>query len=200
MYGGTPLGSWVWQRIFPGRGIAIGTAQDDLLREIDCRERPVREVLRPMNSREQRVKGTAALFPTVSLFLVRNAHATQQAAGACTIVGTPGPNLLFGTPKRDVICGLGGADVLDGNGGNDVLKGGPGRDLLNGGDGNDILFGGLGNDKLQGDHGRDAIFGGAGNDTFFAWDGFADMLNGGPGTDRAFRDKLDRVYGVERGG
>jgi len=26
------------------------------------------------------------------------------------------------------------------------------------------------------------------------------MLNGGPGTDRAFHDKLDRVYAVERGG
>ena len=71
------------------------------------------------------------------------------------------------------MCGLGGADVLDGNGGND---------------------------ELQGDHGRDAIYGGAGNDTFFAWDGFAEMLNGGSGTDRAFHDKLDRVYGVERGG
>jgi hypothetical protein len=26
------------------------------------------------------------------------------------------------------------------------------------------------------------------------------MLNGGPGTDRAFHDKLDRVYAMERGG
>jgi Ca2+-binding RTX toxin-like protein len=188
------------QRTSPGRGIAIGAAQADLPGDRVSASDPFREVLRPMNPREQRVKATAALFLTVSLFLVRNAHATQQAAGACTIVGTPGPDLLFGTPKRDVICGLGGADVLDGNGGNDVLKGGPGRDLLNGGDGNDMLFGGLGNDKLQGDHGRDAIYGGAGNDIFFAWDGFADTLNGGSGTDRAFHDKLDRVYGVERGG
>jgi hypothetical protein len=62
---------------------------------------------------------------TVSLFLVRNAHATQQAAGACTIVGTPGPDLLFGTPKRDVICGLGGADVLDGNSGTAALRAAP---------------------------------------------------------------------------
>jgi len=164
--------------------------------EIDQR----RKAETSMNPTEQRVKATAVLFLTVSLFLVRNAHATHHAAGACTIVGTPGPDLLFGTPRRDVICGLGGNDVLDGNSGNDVLKGGPGSDLLNGGDGNDVLFGGLGNDKLQGDHGRDAIYGGAGNDTFFAWDGFADMLNGGPGIDRAFHDKLDRVYGVERGG
>ena len=82
-----------------------------------------------MNSREQRVKATAALSLTLSLILVHNAHA-----------------------------------------------------------------------KLEGGHGRDAIYGGAGNDTFFAWDGFADMLNGGPGTDRAFRDKLDRIYAMERAG
>ena len=82
--------------------------------------------------------------------------------------------------------------MLDGNGGNDVLKAGPGRDLLNGGNGNDLLFGGPGADKLQGDHGRDVLYGGAGNDTFFVWDGFADRVDGGDGTDRAFRDKLDR--------
>ena len=57
-----------------------------------------------------------------------------------------------------------------------------------------------GNDKLQGDHGRDRIYGGAGNDTFFTWDGFADVLDGGLGTDRAFKDKPDRVYSVERSG
>ena len=127
-----------------------------------------------MNPQESRIKATAVMFLTVSLFLVRGAHATPPA-GACTIVGTPGPDLLFGTPRHDVICGLGGNDVLDGNDGNDVLKGGPGADLLNGGNGNDVLFGGAGNDKLQGDHGRDRIYGGAGNDTFFTWDGFADV-------------------------
>jgi hypothetical protein len=154
---------------------------------------------RAMNSNESRVKATAAMFLTVSLFLVRGAHATPPG-GACTIVGTPGPDLLFGTPRHDVICGLGGNDVLDGNSGDDVLKGGPGRDLLNGGDGNDTLFGGAGDDKLQGDHGRDRLYGGLGNDTFFVWDGFADTVDGGAGTDRAFHDKLDRLYAVERGG
>jgi Ca2+-binding RTX toxin-like protein len=149
-----------------------------------------------VNPRESRIKATAAMFLTVSLFLVRGAHATPPA-GACTIVGTPGPDLLFGTPGHDVICGLGGNDVLDGNSGNDVLKGGAGADLLNGGDGNDVLFGGAGNDKLQGDHGRDRLYGGLGNDTFFVWDGFADTVDGGLGADKAFKDKLDRVYSVE---
>jgi Ca2+-binding RTX toxin-like protein len=153
-----------------------------------------------VNPKENRIKATAALFLTVSLFLVRGAHATVHGSTACTMTGTPGPDLLFGTPGRDVICGLGGDDVLDGNGGNDVLKAGPGRDLLNGGNGNDLLFGGPGADKLQGDHGRDVLYGGAGNDTFFVWDGFADRVDGGDGTDRAWRDKLDRVVGVERSG
>jgi len=153
-----------------------------------------------VNPQENRIKATAALFLTVSLFLVRGAHGAVHSSTACTLTGTPGPDLLFGTPGRDVICGLGGDDVLDGNGGNDVLKAGPGRDLLNGGNGNDLLFGGPGADKLQGDHGRDVLFGGAGNDTFFVWDGFADRVDGGDGTDRAWRDKLDRVVGVERSG
>jgi Ca2+-binding RTX toxin-like protein len=118
----------------------------------------------------------------------------------CTVIGTPRADRILGTSGNDVICGLGGNDVLDGNGGNDVLKAGPGRDLLNGGNGNDLLFGGPGADKLQGDHGRDVLFGGAGNDTFFVWDGFADRVDGGDGTDRAWRDKLDRVVGVERSG
>lgn len=150
--------------------------------------------------REQRVRATAALFATAALVLVRGTHAAVQSAPVCTITGTPGADLLFGTHGRDVICGLGGNDVLDGNDGNDVLVGGPGRDTLNGGNGSDRLYGGPGGDKLQGDHGRDAVYGGAGNDTIFAWDGFADRLDGGLGVDRAWRDKLDRVARVERFG
>jgi len=67
-----------------------------------------------VNPQESRIKATAALFLTISLFLIRGAHAAPPA-GACTIVGTPGPDLLFGTPRHDVICGLGGKDVLDPN-------------------------------------------------------------------------------------
>ena len=32
------------------------------------------------------------------------------------------------------------------------------------------------------------------------WDGFADHINGGPGIDLAWKDKLDRVTNVERFG
>ena len=80
-----------------------------------------------MNPQENRIKAAAALFITVSLFLVRGAHA-GHASTTCTITGTPGADLLFGTPGRDVICGLGGNDVLDGGAGDDVLSGGKGND------------------------------------------------------------------------
>jgi Ca2+-binding RTX toxin-like protein len=151
-------------------------------------------------ARKQRVRAAAALFATAALFLVRGVHAAVQAPPACTITGTPGPDLLLGPHGRDVICGLGGNDVLGGSDGDDVLEGGPGRDTLGGGNGGDRLYGGPGSDKLQGDHGRDAVYAGPGNDTIFAWDGFADRLDGGLGTDRAWRDKLDRVVRVERFG
>src|SRR2546423_346274 len=54
--------------------------------------------------------------------------------------------------------------------------------------------------KLQGDDGGDVVHGGAGNDTIWAWDGYADRLDGGPGSDRAWKDKLDHVLSVERFG
>ena len=66
----------------------------------------------------------------------------------CTIVGTPGDDVLVGTPGDDVICGLGGDDVLLGEDGGDVLLGGPGDDTLVGGFGYDQLSGGSGSDLL----------------------------------------------------
>jgi hypothetical protein len=33
---------------------------------------------------------------------------------------------------------------------------------------------------------------------FFAWDGFADRLDGGPGSDKAWKDMLDHLVRVER--
>jgi hypothetical protein len=91
---------------------------------------------------------------------------TRSASGArCTIVGTPGNDVLRGTAHRDVICGLGGNDVLIGNGGDDVLDGGAGSDRLDGGSGDDRLYGGAGNDTLVGGAGSDLLDGGRGTDT-----------------------------------
>ena len=118
-----------------------------------------------------RAKTMAVLFGVAALFLVRGGHAATHVGPACTMTGTPGADNLIGTPRRDVICGLGG---------------------------NDVIYGGPGNDKLQGDRGKDVVYGGAGADKIFAWDGFADRINGGPGVDRGWKDMLDHVVGVER--
>jgi Ca2+-binding RTX toxin-like protein len=147
-----------------------------------------------------RIRTLAAMFASLALFAATKVHAATFHAQACTITGTSGPDILFGTSGRDVICGLGGNDRIDGLGGNDILIGGPGADQLNGGDGNDLLYGGPGNDKLQGDVGRDTVYGRAGRDTIWAWDGFADRINGGSGVDHAWKDMLDRVTLVERFG
>jgi Ca2+-binding RTX toxin-like protein len=56
-----------------------------------------------------------------------------------TIVGTPGPDVIYGTPGRDIIQGGGGNDVIRGLEGDDELCGGPGRDVLYGGPGDDRL-------------------------------------------------------------
>jgi Ca2+-binding RTX toxin-like protein len=101
--------------------------------------------------------------------------------GPCTIMGTAGANVLRGTAGRDVICGLGGNDALSGLGGNDVL------------------LGGHGSDRLTGGAGRDSLRGGAGADTLRARDGARDVVNGGPGRDRARLDAVDRARLVERG-
>jgi hypothetical protein len=85
-----------------------------------------------------------------------------SAHPACTVIGTPGPDVLHGTSGPDVICGGGGNDVVLGRGGNDILIGGPGEDRLEGGAGDDLLVGGPGQDVLDGGAGRNDLRGGAG--------------------------------------
>jgi hypothetical protein len=143
----------------------------------------------------------------------------------CTVVGTPGNDVLLGTRRADVICGgpgndvligAGGNDVLYGNGDKDVVRGGDGKDVLSGGNGRDKIFGGRGRDRLYGDAGndllrgqrgrdflsggvgRDRLFGNAGNDLLEgAGDRTRDLLNGGRGRDRARFGPLDRMRAVE---
>ncbi len=148
---------------------------------------------------------------------------TEPTPPGCTIVGTPGNDILRGNSGPDVICGLGGDDVLIGSNGNDILYGGSGNDRLEGGNGrdtlrgasgddtllggndDDILDGGSGNDRLEGGFGNDSILagpgldqliGGNGNDSLDAVDGAGgDSLSGGSGTDSCRRDDGDTVTG-----
>ena len=134
---------------------------------------------------------------------------------ADVIVGNRGANRIFGLRGNDRICGRAGSDRLSGGRGRDRLSGGDGGDRLSGergadrlrgGTGSDRLFGGKGADLLSGgpgaDHltggpGRDRIFGGAGRDIVRAIDGTSDLVNCGPGRDRAHVDRIDRVRGCE---
>ncbi len=101
----------------------------------------------------------------------------------CTIVGTPGDDVLKGTAGNDVICGLGGNDLLIGRGGDDILRGGPGKDVLSGGPGNDRLYGGSGADALYGGSGDDRLYAKRGKDRLFGGSG-DDYLSGGKGRDK----------------
>jgi dipeptidyl aminopeptidase/acylaminoacyl peptidase len=116
----------------------------------------------------------------------------------CTITGTAGNDVLTGTSGKDVICALQGDDVISGGGGNDVVYGDAGDDVISGGAGNDTLIGGTGSDLITGGSGHDRISGGRGADTLAARDHQRDVVDGGPGRDRARWDqRLDRVTSVE---
>jgi Ca2+-binding RTX toxin-like protein len=123
--------------------------------------------------------------------------AVAAAAGAA--VAAPlkiGANLTVVPPA--LYAGTNRADTLNGTSANDVLRGRGGNDTLHGRGGNDVVDGGTGNDRAYGDAGRDNIVGGVGNDRLYARDGRRDTLNGGPGFDEAWVDRLDVVRNVER--
>lgn len=112
----------------------------------------------------------------------------DAARPACTLTGTPGPDVLIGTSGPDVLCGLGGQDVLDGRGGNDVLRGGSGSDTLRGRGGDDTLDAGRGR--------ADVARGGRGQDTLDARDDEPfDTVDGSKGTDMCIADAEDRRHG-----
>ena len=83
----------------------------------------------------------------------------------CTMIGTPGKDLLEGGAGVDIVCGFGGNDRLKGNAGNDYIVGGDGDDALHSADGDDVLIGGDGNDHLRPGTGANVLDGGTGNDT-----------------------------------
>ena len=154
-------------------------------------------------------------------------RAHGQPAASCTIVGTPGDDVLVGTPYADVICGLAGNDRINGLAGDDLVGGGAGNDTVRGGNdqdellggrGRDALFGGRGNDTLHGNFasdllrgqsgndritgegGRNRMYGDAGNDVLIAWRNRrgGDRVYGGKGHDRAVINHGDRVRSAKQ--
>ena len=103
-----------------------------------------------------------------------------------THLGTAGADTINGTNGDDVVLALGGSDFIDT---------GPGDDLVCAGDGNDRVFTRAGVDRVFGEGGADRIFGGAARDFLFGQQGF-DRLFGGAGGDRAVGGaQLDRLFG-----
>jgi Ca2+-binding RTX toxin-like protein len=119
----------------------------------------------------------------------------KPAPVVCTIVGTPGDDVLVGTSGADHICGLGGNDKIYGKGGNDVLDGGPGNDKLFGGTGKDTLYGRGGADVLKGGRNNDKLYGNGGKDRLYGQGG-NDKLLGGNGRDKLYgQGGKDKLYG-----
>ncbi|HEX6788402.1 MAG TPA: hypothetical protein VF091_04100 [Gaiellaceae bacterium] len=124
----------------------------------------------------------------------KNAYGTSvvQSGATETIAGTP-PHIrgrrIVGTSKGEYLAGGGHDDVIFGLGGNDTLLGGAGDDRIYGGSGNDVITGGSGEDH---------IYGGAGSDTIYAADGERDIIDCGPGRDRAVVDiGIDKTVNCE---
>jgi CSLREA domain-containing protein len=110
--------------------------------------------------------------------------------GACA-------NQKLGTAASETLSGTAFGDLLRGGKGDDKLFGRLGDDCLYGGRGNDVLSGGPGNDSLDGGPGRDRLRAGPGNDVVRAADHTRDLVDCGPGNDRATVDVIDRVHGCE---
>ena len=72
----------------------------------------------------------------------------EVLAADCTVLGTPGPDILVGSATADLICGLGGDDEIDGGDGDDSILGGDGNDRITGGPGADCLLGQAGEDEF----------------------------------------------------
>jgi Ca2+-binding RTX toxin-like protein len=142
------------------------------------------------------------------------------------LLGGDGNDVLDGRGGADLFRGGGGTDTADytlrrnpvtvgigtsaddgekGEGDNvftDVenIWGGRGNDVLRGSSASNRLAGGGGDDVLYGRGGRDTLLGGSGDDQLFARDGdrIGDTLDGGDGTDRASRDRIDILVSVEQ--
>jgi hypothetical protein len=122
--------------------------------------------------------------------------------GNDTLVGGDGFDRIHGGPGDDNAKGNGGRDFMSGGIGNDGQEGGPGPDRIFANLGQDTTSGGPGDDVLwalardvsgPGDVAGDTVRGDDGNDRIRVRDGEQDVVNCGPGVDRAFLDMADRI-------
>jgi autotransporter-associated beta strand protein/ELWxxDGT repeat protein len=100
-------------------------------------------------------------------------------AGADTIYGQGGNDLIYSGGGDDYVNGGIGADQIDGQAGNDRIYGGGDNDVLSGSDGHDLVAGNGGNDTLYGRTGNDILIGGLGQD----------IVNGHEGQDALVGDE-----------
>ena len=132
-----------------------------------------------------RVTGNAPGSPH-NVALSGTGGAPACAGTTATIVGSAGADTLVGTPGTDVVALLGGDDTFRGDTGGDSVCGGGGDDDLNGQAAADTLRGGSGDDQLRGDTGsNDTLYGGSDDDDLFGGTGIGDACNGSSGTDTA---------------
>ena len=135
------------------------------------------------NTTKVQATGLASTVATGAARLLAAATAIHNgSAGADSIIGGNGRDIVNAGAGDDTIDGGAGDDVLNGGAGSDWLFGGEGNDVLNGGEGDDILDGGNGHDTLIGGTGRDVLNGGNGNDFLSAGTG-DDLAFGGRGND-----------------
>jgi len=90
-----------------------------------------------------------------------------------------------------------GWENFSGGSGNDFIFGNAVNNVLKGNAGKDYIRGGAGADKIDGGAGEDALYGDDGDDLFYSKDGIKDFLSGGYGNDKASKDAIDILNGVE---
>ncbi len=103
-------------------------------------------------------------------------------------------------PKEDcesIIRGSSDDDRLSGTTGSELILGRAGDDRIKARAGADCIRGGSGDDRLNGGRGRDLLNGGRGSDRIQTRDGERDVVNCGPGKDRAIADAKDKLKHCE---
>jgi Ca2+-binding RTX toxin-like protein len=132
-------------------------------------------------------------------YTLRIAVTATNAYGTLVEQSPPTDAIAAAPPhiRGRVIYGTQGPDYLAGGGHDDVIYGLGGNDTILGGAGDDRIYGGAGNDVITPGAGADHVFAGPGSDTIFAADGERDVIDCGPGRDRAVVDPVDKTINCE---